>query len=69
MHRKQIKQLKAKVNEQEDDKRFYEEQIEKTRYENKNIKEKLTEASAAYDKWFALVQRELEENGDKESMK
>ena len=49
MHRKKLKKLKVKLDEDESDKTFLEKQIQKARDQNKAFKEELSQATSEYD--------------------
>ncbi len=55
MHKKRIKELKLKVDEQESDKNFLEKQIQKARDVNKQVKEELSRSTAEYDELYLLA--------------
>ena len=46
----------------EDDKKFYENQMEKARLENKMIKDELSVQSTAYDQSYQIAQVAMEQN-------
>ncbi|CDW73733.1 UNKNOWN [Stylonychia lemnae] len=64
MHKKQIKKLKMKVDEQESDKNFLEKQISKARDVNKKVKEDLSQATSEYDELYKQAQWFIQNSPD-----
>lgn len=56
MHKKKIKKMKLKVDEQDSDKNFLEKQISKARNVNKQVKVNLSRATGEYDELYKQAQ-------------
>ena len=64
MHKKELKNFKLKLDEEESDKRFLEKQITKVRDQNIDIKTKLSKATSEYDELYKQAQDFIQSSTD-----
>lgn len=68
MHRKTIKQFKQKVFEHDSDKRFLEDQLNKARLVNTQVKTRLKSATEEYDELYKQAQFFIQNSKDHEKI-